>query len=119
MRTVELRSTTKSALRALIESEDQRVGSRTVAFENVARMIGASSSWIRKFITYEDAVAAPRMPLFENIRAAYNNICDRIEADNRTDEQRLRDLRDKMNEVDTSFSAESLPQGQIDLGEGE
>jgi hypothetical protein len=109
---------TKNALNALIERESRRVGSRTVAFENVARMIGASSSWIRKFLTYEDAVAAPRMPLFENIRAAYNNICERIEADNRADEARLQALRGSLNAVDTSFGAESDTEDETVVGRG-
>ena len=117
MSTIELSSTTKTALRALIEREAYRVGSRTVAFENVARMVGASSSWIRKFLTYEDAVAEPRITLFENIREAYNNICERIEADNRADEQRWQDLKDKMNAVTEGFSAEGRSETQNLEGE--
>lgn len=117
MSTIELSSTTKTALRALIEREAYRVGSRTVAFENVARMVGASSSWIRKFLTYEDAVAEPRITLFENIREAYNNICERIEADNRADEQRWQDLKDKMNAVTEGFGAEGRSETQDFVGE--
>ena len=79
MSTIEFTPTTKDVLRDLIEKETKRVGSRTVAFENVARTIGASSSWIRKFITYEDRVAEPRMTLFQNIAAYYANVCSRIE----------------------------------------
>ena len=119
MSTIELSSTTKTALRALIEREAYRVGSRTVAFENVARMVGASSSWIRKFLTYEDAVAEPRITLFENIREAYNNICERIEADNRADEARWQALRGSLNEINSGFGAEGPSQGQIALGEDE
>lgn len=119
MSTVELTSTTKLALRTLIERESIRVGSRTVAFENVARMIGASSSWIRKFLAYEDAVAEPRITLFENIRAAYNNICERIEADNRADEARWKALRGSLNEINSGFGSESHHQNKIGVGEGE
>lgn len=119
MSTIELSSTTKTALRALIEREAYRVGSRTVAFENVARMVGASSSWIRKFLTYEDAVAEPRITLFDNIRQAYNNICERIEADNRADEAHWREIRGRLNEVTSGFGAESRRQDQVALGEDE
>ena len=119
MTTIELNSTTKTALRALIEREAYQVGSRTVAFENVARKIGASSSWIRKFITYEDAVAEPRITLFENIRQAYNNICERIEADNRADEARWKALRGSLNEINSGFGTEGPGQDQVALGEGE
>lgn len=118
MSTVQLSLTTKTALRALIDRETHRVGSRTVAFENVARMVGASSSWIRKFLTYEDAVAEPRITLFENIRAAYNHICERIEADNRADEARWKALRGSLNEIGEGFGAESDTESPAVVGEG-
>src|SRR4051812_25506920 len=93
MSTVEFGATTKIALKILIERETIRTGSKMVAYEVVAEKIGASSSWIRKFITYEDRVAEPRMTLFQNIATYYNNVCERIEAENRNDELRLRQLK--------------------------
>lgn len=119
MSAVEFTTTTKTALRALIEREAHRVGSRTVAFENVARMVGASSSWIRKFLTYEDAVAEPRISLFYNIREAYNTICERIEADNRADEARWQALRGSLNEIDPSLDTQGETQDRAMVGEGE
>lgn len=119
MITVEFASTTKCALRTLIEKEAHRVGSKTVAFENVARKIGASSSWIRKYLTYEDAVAEPRMTLFNNIRKAYVGLCERIEAENRADEARLQAIRGILNEVDQSFGGEGRSETEASLGEGE
>lgn len=113
-----LTSTTRSALRVMVEKEARRVGSRTVAYEHVAQMIGASSSWVKKFIADTGEVSEPRITLFQNIRDAYNNICERIEADNRADEQRWRALRGSLNEVATGFSAESHPKDQVGLGEG-
>jgi hypothetical protein len=103
MSSVEFTATTKSALKALIEREAIRTGSRTVAYEVVAQTIGASSSWVRKFLTYDDKVAEPRITLFHNISTYYNNVCERIEAENRTDELRLRQLRGKMDAVAKSI----------------
>lgn len=106
MSSVEFTTTTKSALKALIEREAIRTGSRTVAYEVVAQTIGASSSWVRKFLTYDDKVAEPRITLFHNISAYYNNVCERIEAENRTDELRLRQLKGKMDAVGKSIRPE-------------
>jgi hypothetical protein len=80
-------------------------------------MVGASSSWIRKFLTYEDAVAEPRITLFENIRQAYSNICERIEAENRADEQRWQALRGSLNEITSGFGAESSTEDKNLVGE--
>lgn len=103
MSTIEFTPTTKDVLRDLIEKETKRVGSRTLAFENVARAIGASSSWIRKFLTYDDRVAEPRMTLFQNIAAYYANICSRIEHEQQVERDKSARLLGKLNAINTSF----------------
>lgn len=119
MSSIALTSATRSALGAMVEKEARRVGSRTVAYENIGKMIGASSSWIKKFLANTGEVSEPRITLFENIRWAYNNICERIEADNRADERRLQALRGSLNAIGSGFSAESRHQDQGVVGEGE
>jgi hypothetical protein len=74
-----LTSSTRSALGALVERETRRVGSRTVAYEIVAQSVGSSSSWIRKFLAKSEGVKEPRITLFQNIRANYDNLCNRVE----------------------------------------
>lgn len=108
MSSVEFTATTKSALKALIDREAIRTGSRTVAYEVVAQTIGASSSWVRKFISYDDKVAEPRITLFHNIASYYNNVCERIEAENRNDELRLQQLRGKIDAVSKSIAPKGL-----------
>ena len=103
MSTIEFTPTTKDVLRDLIERETKRVGSRTLAFENVARTIGASSSWIRKFITYEDRVAEPRMTLFQNIAAYYANVCSRIEHEQQAEREKSARLLGKLNAINTGL----------------
>ena len=103
MSTVEFTSTVKDVLRELIEKEDQRVGSKTVAFENVARKIGASSSWIRKFLTYEDKVAEPRLSLFQNIAVYYASVCSRIEHEQQAEREKSALLLGKLNAINSSF----------------
>lgn len=107
MSTAALMSTTRTALGAMVEREARRVGSRTVAYENVAQMVGASSSWIRKFLADCSEVKEPRITLFQNIRVAYENLCERIERDNRADEFRLRIIRGELDAITEGFGAEA------------
>ena len=103
----------------MVDKEARRVGSRTVAYENIGRVVGASSSWVKKFLADTGEVSEPCITLFQNIRDAYNNICERIEADNRADEVRWQALRGSLNEVTSGFGEESSGQDQVALGEGE
>jgi hypothetical protein len=77
------------------------------AYEQVARNVGASSGWIRKFVRGYEA-KEPRASLYENIRAHYEAFCDRVEQDNRADEIRLHALRGKSNASNQKLGEESL-----------
>lgn len=99
-------STTRTALGVLVEKEARRVGSRTVAYEYVAQRVGTSGSWIRKFLRESDEVKEPRITLFLNIRAAYDQLCERVESDNRADEHKLRILRGDLNAVDAGLDTQ-------------
>jgi hypothetical protein len=113
MSSVALTSATRSALGALVEREARRVGSRSVAYEHVAQMIGASSSWVQKFLRDSGEVKEPRITLFQNIRAAYGQLCERVERENEQDEMRLRVLEGQMNavteSVDTKVAGKDPP----------
>lgn len=116
MSTAALMSTTRTALGAMVEREARRVGSRTVAYENVAQMVGASSSWIRKFLADCSEVKEPRITLFQNIRVAYENLCERIERDNRADEFRLRIIRGELNAITEGFDTQSQSEAEAMVG---
>jgi hypothetical protein len=90
---------TQSALRILIEQEGRRLGSKTEAYESVARTIGASSSWIRKYLTYDDRVAEPRVSLFQSISRAYDNICNRVEQEQHIERAKLAAIREEIDAV--------------------
>jgi len=96
-------STSKSALKALIEREAARTGSRTVAYEIVGQTIGASSSWIRKFLAYDDVVKEPRYELFQNIASYYDSICNRVEQEQKNERAKLAALRVEIDAVAKSF----------------
>lgn len=112
-----LTSITRSALGALVDREERRTGSRTVAYEVVAQSVGASSSWVRKFLAKSHEVKEPRITLFQNIRASYDNLCTRVEHENRSDELRLRLIKGEIDAVTEGFVAESRSQAKAGLGE--
>jgi hypothetical protein len=97
MSALALTDATRSALGILIELEARRVGSKEVALEVVAKTIGASSSWLRKFLSPQSSVAEPRITLFLNIRLAYENLCNRVEQEHRLEEARITALRERLN----------------------
>ena len=97
MSCTELTSTTRSALSLLVEREAKRTGSRTVAYETVGRAIGASSSWVRKFLARSEVVAEPRLTLFQNIRASYDILCSRVEQEHQNELRRIEALKGKLD----------------------
>lgn len=118
MSTAALNSLTRSALGELVDREEQRVGSRMLAYSNVAKAVGSSSSWIRKFIAHSTEVKEPRITLFQNIRVHYDNLCSRVEQENRDDERRLRLIKGEFDAFDQSVTSQALGQDQASMGEG-
>ena len=112
MSSAALMSTTRSALGALVERETRRTGSRTVAYEIVAQSVGASSSWVRKFLAKSEEVKEPRITLFQNIRASYENLCNRVEQENRNDELRLMLIKGEIDAVTEGFVEKADPENQ-------
>ncbi len=103
----EITSISRSQLAALVDREVRRTGSRMVAYEVVAQTIGSSSSWVQKFIKRDLSVKEPRITLFQNIRAAYGQLCERVEQQNRADEARLRALKELTDEAFESLAPKS------------
>lgn len=105
-----LTSITRNALGALVEREERRTGSRMVAYEVVAQTIGASSSWVRAFLGKSEVVKEPRITLFQNIRASYENLCSRVEQENRADELRLKLIKGEIDAVTEGFGEQDSRQ---------
>jgi hypothetical protein len=106
MSSAALTSTTRSALGLLVEREERRTGSRMTAYGNIAERIGSSPSWIRKFLAKSEEVKEPRITLFQNIRANYENLCNCVEQENREDERRLLLIKGDIDAVVEGFGAE-------------
>jgi hypothetical protein len=97
MNAATLTDATRSALGLLIEREERRVGSRDLAFDVVARTVGTSASWLKKFLGRHTEVKEPRITLYLNIREAYENLCNRVEQEHRREEARITALRKQIN----------------------
>lgn len=107
-----LTSTTRSALGALVDRETRRTGSRTLAYEIVAQSVGSSSSWIRKFLAKSEEVKEPRITLFQNIRANYENLCNRVEQENRNDELRLKLIKGEIDAITEGFVTQGVAESE-------
>jgi hypothetical protein len=69
---------TRNMASALVDREERRTGSRMVAYENVARTVGTTSTWLRIFISTNGA-NEPRITLGFNIIEVYRRVCERVE----------------------------------------
>jgi U3 small nucleolar RNA-associated protein 14 len=108
MSSVDVANLTRNAVAALVDREERRTGSRMTAYEQVAQTVGTSSSWVQKFLSRSNEVKEPRMTLFQNIRASYGQLCERVEQENRNDERRLRLIQGEIDAVTEGF----VPEGQ-------
>lgn len=107
---------TKARAHALVERAERQTGSRMAAYEMVAQTVGVSPGWLRKLIKGYEA-KEPRATIFENIRVSYESLCSRVEHENELDEQRLRLLARKPNEIDQGFLEEADFKNQTKKGE--
>jgi hypothetical protein len=71
-------SLTRNVAEAFVAREERRTGSRMVAYDDIARAVGASSEWLRKFISPSSA-KEPSMAVGFKILIAYRRICERVE----------------------------------------
>jgi len=108
----DLTRATRSALNVLVEREQHRCGSRVVAYDHVAHLVGMSSSWLQKFLRNSGEVREPRITLFLLIRHHYENLCLRIEQENEADERRLRALKDQIDALAGRANAKAETEDQ-------
>lgn len=108
MSSAALTSATREALNELVNTEYARLGKRYEAYEKVAEKVGSSSSWVRKFLADSHEVKEPRLTLFLNIRAAYDNLVERIELENRAKEMRLLALKGEIHAATESDHAQHV-----------
>ena len=108
----ELTHATRLALGLLLAHEQRRCGKREVAFENVAELVGMSSSWLKKFVRDSGEVNTLYEPVFLKISNAYGELCARIEQENEADERRLLILKDQIDALACRANAQDRPEIQ-------
>lgn len=91
--------------KSLVQREESRTFSRMVAYENVARMIGTSSAWLRRFINNYGEVT-PSFPVGMNIIALYEQVCTRVEQETARSNQRAAFIEETIREVTSRNLAE-------------
>lgn len=94
-------SLTRTVANALVERAERQTGSRMAAYEVVAQTVGTSSSWLRKFITGQEA-KEPGWSTGWNILDQYNRICNRVEQEIETERAKHLALKGKIDAVISS-----------------
>lgn len=91
---------TRAAAEELVSYEERRTGSRMAAYVDVASAVGATASWVRKFIG-RSPDAKPGLVVGINIlRLVYNDLCTRVEQERDNERARLVALREQ---IDAAF----------------
>jgi hypothetical protein len=94
----------KAWVLALIADREREAGSRMVAYADVAREVGVSKDWLRKFATDHADVKELRWSIGWNVFDRYQRLCERIEADTAVKRMRVESLRKQVDAVDASVA---------------
>ena len=70
--------TARIAAIVLVNRATRRTGTRSAAYRDVARKIGATHHWLRKYISSPSA-PEPRVTVWFNIIRLYRHTCERVE----------------------------------------
>ena len=105
----DLTAATRSALDILVNREARKVG-RDLAYGEVAKKVGASKSWVEKFLAGRSGAKDPRMSLFLRIRTAYEDFCARVVQEHLNELIKIQNLRRELDAPIEGF--ERLVAGQ-------
>jgi hypothetical protein len=96
MTTADITTLTRSAAATMVQRRERDSGSRMAAYEQVASMVGVSSSWLRKFIG-RSPDAKPSLVTGFNILALYDRMCSRVETEIANERAKIAALRDQIH----------------------
>lgn len=68
----------QQAAKGLVQRERRATGSTMLAYQNVARAVGATPEWIRKFATNKEG-KEPYLSVGLNLLNLYSRVCLRVE----------------------------------------
>lgn len=78
----------------LVEDGRKRLGSKTLAYAAVAKVVGLSMSWIEKAFNRRGGLTL-KVPVYRDIALAYIALCERIEIQERRERERRAALLEK------------------------
>lgn len=88
----------------LVRHEEMRHGDKMRAYETVARLVGRSASWVRKFSSGNPDVSLGLVPWLKiqaiSVKEHYADVCECIEQDTQRRLARIEMLKDQANAVD-------------------
>lgn len=87
-------SLTRDVAEAFVAREERRTGSKMDAYDTVARAVGTTSEWLRKFLS-SNAAKEPRMTVGFQILMVYRRVCERVEQAG----DRERELKEQIDAV--------------------
>jgi AAA+ ATPase superfamily predicted ATPase len=90
----------QKAARGLVNRERRSTGSQMTAYENVARAVGATPEWIRKFVKNNEG-KEPGLAVGFNLLSLYSRVCLRVE-------QATQEERELKGEIDAAFESIAL-----------
>lgn len=96
MTTADITALTRNAAATMVQRHERSAGSRMVAYEQVASMVGVSSSWLRKFVG-RNPDAKPSLVTGFNILALYDRMCLRVESEIANERAKLAALRNEIH----------------------
>jgi DNA-binding transcriptional MerR regulator len=97
MSTADVMGVTRSMAEHLVARAENETGSRMEAYVRVARDIGVSPDWIRKFIKGSEQAKEPRATAWLNIIKLHDRICERIEQTAANQRTQAAALREQLN----------------------
>lgn len=100
----------------IFEREKGRTGSKMVAYDDAASEVGASASWLQKFLRGSPGVTL-KLERCLNIAAAYDRLCEAIAADQRRLLKEHEDLRRQWNALAVALLG--MGQGMVEDMEDE
>jgi len=98
---------------ALVEREERTTRSRMTAYDRVASRIGVSASWLQKLIGRRHVAIAAHE--FFNLYAAYQRLCERVEADAEHERRLLIALKDQTHAALSCLPLEMDPTDMASL----
>lgn len=101
----------------LVEFARRATGSRMAAYESVARKIGASPSWLRKFIGRQPNVDLGAHQ-YLNVISLYRRLCERVEAEAENERRKLELILEQHDADCPSFIPMVPASSSDDYGEG-